>query len=280
TLKGSLVLNGPGHASAQLSIASPIEFKTREDPLQFRLEAGLEVLKVEADAAQKSASLAANLGEISMNTGFGNFVSGIFGLSLKEGSPPQPGVDMTIPGLRGTLVFDGSRDVVSAQGLDLAGAPALAVQNGNTLLSLRTSDAQQGPIAATFSGLPDDTLELGLPAGLQVELQYGMEPVASLIKGPANYLARDTLKTTAAPNTTVRLFQETGWDNLALTGNQLGRLLRVSAGTIGMSSSIWPNDAVSAQADQCLTRQESSVGIAAENRHDLLSTLSVAACTP
>ncbi|HEY5960298.1 MAG TPA: hypothetical protein VIV60_27280 [Polyangiaceae bacterium] len=274
-LKGTLTLTGANQASGKVSITEAIDFTTNDNqPERVRLAAGNDVATIEADGTKRTIKLTAKLGAFDWRTEFSEFISGMFGLSLKSETTTEGPVDMHLAGLRGTLGFDGVKDVVVAEGLDLGGAAATAVQNGRTLLSVNASNAQQGPIGASFTGTADDRLGVLLAAGLTVDIQYGLEPVMSLIDGPANYLAKDQLEISATPAAVLSFLAETGADDLSVTSNQTGPLLRVEAGTVTMTSSLWPSDTVTAAGNQCLSRTPTTT----PNGHDLLDDFVVGAC--
>jgi hypothetical protein len=282
-LKGTLTLTGANRASGVVSITQAIDFTTNdEQPQRFRMAAGNNVATIEADGASKTIKVTANLGAVDMRTEFADFISGMFGLDLKSENTAQSPVDMHVAGLRGSLSLDGAKDIVTAEGMDLGGSAATATQNGTTLLSVNATNAQQGSIAASFIGATDDSLGLILPAGLNIDIRYGLEPVMSLIDGPANYLAKDQLRIAAVPATSLRLEAESFDDSdtsvaggdITVTSSQTGPLFRVETGSVTMSSSLWPNNTVNVAANQCLTRTPQTTA----NGHDLLDDFVVGAC--
>jgi hypothetical protein len=82
------------------------------------------------------------------------------------------------------------------------------------------------------------------------------------------------LTISASTGSRLTLIPETTPDDLAITSSQTGTLLRVDAGTVALSSSVWPNDAVSVTANQCLSRTPTS----STGHNDLLDDFVIGAC--
>lgn len=274
-LRGTLSLNGNSQASGRISVSEAIDVTLAdESAARIRLAAGTDVATISADGAAKSIKVTSNIGAFDWRARFADFVQDFFDLTPNASAAAQAPVDIHVPGLRGSVTLDGTKDEIVAEGLDLGMAPATVIQGTRSLLSVTAANAQRGAISATLTGRVDNGLGLGLPAGLNVEIRYGLEPVMSTMDNPANYLASDTLTINASTGSVLTLIPETTPDDLAVTSSQVGTLLRVDAGTVALSSSVWPNDAVSVAASQCLSRTPAG----STGRNDLLDDFVIGAC--
>ncbi len=275
-LRSSLTLTGSAQASGNVSVAQAIDVTVADDSAaRFRLAAGTSVATIAADGAAKTIQLTSQLGSVDLRTQFKYFISDFFGLSTTASADTQQPVDLHLAGLRGSLNFDGTKDTITGDGLDLGGSPATATQAGVALLSVNATNAAQGTIAGTLTGHADDSLGITLANGLSVNIQYGLQSVLSLIENPANYLASDTLKVNAAAGSSMTLWSESTTNDLVVTYSQTGQLLRVDSGNLTFSSLVWPNDTVTTSSNQCLTRTPKSQS----GHNDLLDDFTVGACT-
>lgn len=274
-LRGTLNLTGSNQATGKVSVAEAIDVTTAdESATRLRLAPGTDQASITADGTAKTIRVQANVGALDWRARFQDFAESVFGLVTSDNSTQDP-IDMHIAGLRGTLNFDGARDVVTIDGLDHGGAPALATQGARTLVSVTATNTSHGALAVVLSGRADENLGLALASGLAVDIKYGLEPVMSALQNPANYLARDELTFGVADGTTLTLFQQAEMDDLAITSSQTGRLLRVETGTMTVSSSQWPSDTVTVTATQCMARTPTAV----TGHNDLLDDFTVGSCS-
>lgn len=279
TVRGSLHLTGTAHAEGKLSVIQGIDFTTAgENPARVRVAAGTDVATMMADGVTKRVELAVSLGAVDWRSEFEYFVSQLFNLNVTPVATAEMPVDAHLAGLRGQLVFDGARDLIDAKGLSI-GEGFSAIQSGKTLLSVNAVDAKQQAIATQLLGAADDAIQLDFPAGLSVEIGYGLGSKMSLLEDPANYLAGDSLGISATPASSLLLYpQTTEYDDetrLAVTSDKAGTLLRVSTGSLTFTSTLWPDDTTNVPANQCLARDEQSLG---EGRHDLMDDFLVVDC--
>jgi hypothetical protein len=274
TLRGTLTLNGADQAAGKLSVRSPIDVTFSDSDFRVRIAAGTEVATIEADGAARTVKLVAALGASDWRARFVDFVDGLFNLETTEAGDAQSPVDVHVAGLRGSLDFDGKADMIAVKNLDLGGELAKATQGTNTLLQLDFGNAEHKPVNATLTGKTNDALGLKFLDGLGLQITYGAGPVMSWLVAPANYLAKDVLEISVAPNSNLLLLPEEEDDNLVLSSGQTGALLYLESGTMTMESQEWPADGVSVQSGQCLTRTPQSQ----PGHHELLDDMIVGAC--
>ncbi len=275
TLRGSLTLTSANQASGKISVSEAIDVTSADESAsRIQLAAGTDLATISADGTAKTIKVTANLGAFDWRLRFEDFVQGFFGLSTNTATTAQNPVDIHVAGLRGSVSLNGTTDVIVAEGLDLGTAPATAIQGVQSLLSITATNDQHGAIAATLTGKANDSLGLALTAGLDVNIHYGMEQVMTALQSPANYLAKDSLTLTATAGTTLTLLSESTADDLAVTSSQTGPLLRVEAGAVTLSSSLWPSDTVTVGASQCASRTPTST----TGRNDLLDDFVIGAC--
>lgn len=279
TVRASLQLNGSARAEGKMSVTRDIDFTTTgEKSSHVRVAAGTDVATIMADGTAKRVELAVNLGAIDWRSKFEHFISQFFNLSVTPAAATEAPVDVRVAGMRGQLVFDGSSDTIDAKGLSI-GEGASAVQSGKMLLSVKALDAKQQAIDTRLIGTAGDGIQIDFPAGLAVEIGYGLDSKMSLLEYPANYLAKDTLDVKVSPAGSLLLYPTTTeYDEdtkLAVTSDQTGTLLRVSTGSLTFTSALWPDDTTVVAANQCLVRDEQSVGA----RHDLMDDFLVGPCS-
>jgi len=274
-LRGSIELTGVDRVNGRLSVAREIDFTTADEaPARVRLAAGTDVATFAADGTTKQIQLDLKLGRFDATVEFEGFVRSFFGLTTTDAAAAQPAVDLRLSGVMGAIKFDGGADAVTADVSPIVIDEATATQGANALLSISAAGADHAALGAVFSGNSDESLSISLPKGLAVDIRYGLEPVMSLIEGPANYLARDQLSVTAPSGTNLTLWQEANSNDLAATSSQTGDLARVNAGSLEMRSAVWPNDTIVVPAGQCLSRSETG-----QSGHDLLVDFAVGACS-
>lgn len=280
TVRGSLQLTGSARAEGKISVTQGIDFTTTgEESTRVRVAAGTDVASIMADGIARRVELTVNLGAIDWRSKFEYFISQFFNLSVTPAAATEGPVDVRVAGLRGQLVFDGSNDVIDAKGLSI-GEGANATQSGKTLLFVKALDAKRQAIDTRLTGTANDSVQLDFPAGLSVEIAYGLESKMSLLEYPANYLAKDTLGINVPPASSLLLYpEEPEYDDessLAVTSDQTGTLLGVRSGSVTFTSALWPNETTVVPANQCLVRNEQSLG---EDRHDLMDDFVVGDCS-
>lgn len=274
-LTGTLNLTGTNQANGRVSVTQAIDFTTADEtPERVRVAAGTDVATFTADGSSKKIDVDLKLGAFDANVGFEGFIESFFGLSVTAAAASQAPVDLHVSGVVGSIKYDGAADTVTAENLRVLDPNASAVQSGRTLLSIAASGSDKADLSAVFSGNSDDSLNLSFANGLAVEIQYGLEPVMSLVQGPANYLASDRLSVLAPAGTSLTLWPDATSNDLAVVSSQTGELLRVNTGSFGMQSTVWPSDGFSVSANQCLSRTV----VSQSGHHDLLDDCSAGAC--
>jgi len=275
-LHGSMTLTSSNQGNGRISVTNAIDFTTADDePTQFQFPAGTDIAIINADGATKTIQVDAKTGAFDSTVTFSNFLATFFNLSTTTAASTQPAVALHMPPASGSIKLDGVADRVTLDGVDLAGASATATQAGKTLLAFTAAGASQSAVSAVFTGNSDDSLGVACADGLAVEIRYGLEPVMSLIQGPANYIASDTLSVRAPAGSNVTLWKELASDDLAVSSSGTGELLRVDAGSLSLQSALWPSDSVTTTSNQCLT-----CNVVTQTGHnDLLDDYTVGACT-
>jgi hypothetical protein len=275
-LHGTLNLTGTNQANGRVSVTQPIDFTTADESTErIRLAAGTDVATFTADGASKKIDINVKLGAFDANIGFESFIKSFFGLSVTSVAAGQAPVDLHFSGVQGSIKYDAATDSVTADGVRILDQKATATQSGRTLLSIAASGSDQAALGTVFSGNSDDSLNLSFANGLAVEVQYGLEPVMSLVDGPANYLAADKLTVLAPSGTSLTLWPDASSNDLAVVSSQTGELLRVNVGSFGMQSTVWPSDGFSLPANQCLARTV----VSQSGHHELLDDCSAVTCS-
>lgn len=275
-LHGSLTLTSGNHANGRVSVANAIDFTTADsEASRFQFPAGTDVVTFSADGAAKTIQADVKAGAFDSNVMFKNFIRTFFDLSTTNAASTEPAVALHVPAVSGSVKFDGVADRVTLDGVDLAGVSATATQAGRTLLSFSVAGANQSAVSAVFTGNADDSLDVACPDGLAVDIHYGLEPVMSVIEGPANYIASDTLSVRASAGSSVTLRKELLSDDLAVSSSGTGELLRVDVGSLSLQSTAWPSDSFTTTANQCLTCRV----VSQSGHNDLLDDYTVGACT-
>jgi|GEM_PF-2333404 len=274
-LLGSLTLTASTQAKAAVSVTQPIDITFADDSAaRLRIAACTGGLTVDGNGDAKTIKVTVNAGAFDWRAKFNYFISDFFGLQTTASASTADPVDIHVPGLQGNLDLDGTQDTITATGLNLGGADVMAKQGSNTLLSFGALSASQGAIAATLTGNVNNNLGVTLPQGLSVDIHYGLQPVLSLVQNPENFLAGDTMTVSASASSSLTLFNEAATNQLTVTSSPTGPLLRVDAGTLGISSAKWPSDSVTVPTPQCLSRTVTAL----TGHNDLLDDFSIGAC--
>jgi len=275
-LHGSMTLTSSNQGNGRISVTNAIDFTTAEEaPTRFQFPAGTDIAVINADGAAKTIQVDVKTDAFDSNVTFRNFIGTFFNLSTTTDAATQQAVALHVPAASGSIKLDGVADRVTLDDIDFAGASATATQAGRTLLAVTAAAANQSAVSAVFTGNSDDSLGVACADGLAININYGLEPVMSVIQGPANYIASDTLSVLAPAGSNLTLWKELASDDLAVSSSGTGELLRVNAGSLTLQSAIWPNDSVTTTSNQCLTCNV----ISQTGHNDLLDDYVVGACT-